>query len=1156
MSFNSRSAPHKKRPAEESLSAPPAKRSSSVDQKEAYRASIKQTYHSFQVLSSDEPQTGEHRLQAFEQLLSALSGDLPSKRLAVKLVPRFASTFPSKLEATASSLSALATVNLNSPNARASQELRLAAVEALGSILSACCQCLETVQQAERITCLLLWHLQARAMTDMQQTSSFSPSDAGRGNEVAALQRVLLAAMVLHPQHAVPGAVSAISSPDAGIAHAARAFLESIVLPLVLQDAQHLNGSVKPHGVLSSIPADSFSPSSFQQCLRSSLKSAYQELSPIKGREAKLVMGQLIQKLPAAFEPSSNAAPGSGCLPPQRPHASHQSPDNRLLPDSSARRQPSLPGPVSPDPLQAFESALKPVIASPVPQQIPQDPRNWQPVAHRQAQRSPSVGRKRSRSPGAPHQQPVKSGLHDDTVGLEAPEFRPGGPVCRASRCLWIGSLHPSVPESELRQECMRFGNVVGITFPPCPLHDEAQVTFSNIHEAALCYEAMADMAPWGVRPLDVRFCEQILPEGMTDAGWDEDSRQNIWVANATQTELLAILQGAGLPGPQRVLPVAGLKPGFVLNLESASLVQPTVNAVQPHFGPQAAGRRHSASPPKAAPANSGSDFAGRTLWVGQLGPDVNEKELLAAFRRYGRVTGHSMIRKSNCAFVDFESAAAATEAKQALNGARFSSCQIRLEYKDEPRGPRGSFREPRSPSRDFGRMPQRGSMPLPAADSQSWGRPPFREGPPLHRGGFSRRDGPHARPPSPPFRPHHRHPVPHRRPWDDPSTSPPSHRPMLGASASLPAASPQPTVSCLQAPANRLASAAGQDSLLHGQPGRRSAIASPPPPLPQDHPPKEEPEDRDPQLPPLPPEPPSPIPKPPTEPPPPVAANPNGAVANHHGAQQRAEAPLPASTPMPLEAPPLPAASASASQPTAHSRPVSADSSDRISPNFPAAPVEGKANGWSGKASPKHAEPEPTLPTADSGLLSGLPPGFTRPRKSLSNPGSGPASAASNSTRWTGHLAKSGKLICPILCMDPHQHSSSVRPAMTIEPAEWPKQLDVDNRIDVPSVYTSFDRAHAEQRAVRKLALPPAATSPSHEALLQHQQQRRAFVEFLNYLSGKRRAGVVQLRPSSGSMGGQPRILYLIPASASVIERFKLVWEPTELLVAVVVPK
>ena len=229
-------------------------------------------------------------------------------------------------------------------------------------------------------------------------------------------------------------------------------------------------------------------------------------------------------------------------------------------------------------------------------------------------------------------------------------------------------------------------------------------------------------------------------------------------------------------------------------------------------------------------------------------------------------------------------------------------------------------------------------------------------------------------------------------------------------------------------------------------------------------------------------------------------------------------------------------------------------DPAQHTGPGFPA---EGTANGWSRQPLPNHAEPEPSdLPKADSGLLSGLPPGFTRPRKSLSNPASGPAPAAGNPSHWSGHLAKSGKLICPILCMENHSHSSSTHAAMVIEPSEWPKQLDVDNRIDVPSVYTSFDRAHAEQRAVRKLTLPPAAPSPSHDAMLQHQQHRRAFVEFLNYLSGKRRAGVVQLRPSSNSMVGQSRILYLIPASASVIERFQLAWEPTELLVAVIVPK
>lgn len=73
MSFDSRAVPHKKRPAEESLSAPPAKRSSSVDQQD-FRASIKHTYSLFRVLSSNESPTTELKLQAFQQLLQALAG--------------------------------------------------------------------------------------------------------------------------------------------------------------------------------------------------------------------------------------------------------------------------------------------------------------------------------------------------------------------------------------------------------------------------------------------------------------------------------------------------------------------------------------------------------------------------------------------------------------------------------------------------------------------------------------------------------------------------------------------------------------------------------------------------------------------------------------------------------------------------------------------------------------------------------------------------------------------------------------------------------------------------------------------------------------------------------------------------------------------------
>ena len=216
--------------------------------------------------------------------------------------------------------------------------------------------------------------------------------------------------------------------------------------------------------------------------------------------------------------------------------------------------------------------------------------------------------------------------------------------------------------------------------------------------------------------------------------------------------------------------------------------------------------------------------------------------------------------------------------------------------------------------------------------------------------------------------------------------------------------------------------------------------------------------------------------------------------------------------------------------------------------------PPDAKANGRP-QAPSTDTKTEPhDLPKADSGLIAGLPPGFTRPRKSLTpvKPTLPPHAPAPG---WSGALAKSGKLICPILCMNASILPGSSHAASDLEPADWPQQLDVDNRIDVPSVYNSYDRALADQRAVRRLALPPCPTSGG-EALLQHQQHRRAFVEFLNYLSGKRRAGVVQLRPSGMSMGGQPRILYLIPASASVIDRFHLVWEPTELLVAVLVQK
>ena len=67
-----------------------------------------------------------------------------------------------------------------------------------------------------------------------------------------------------------------------------------------------------------------------------------------------------------------------------------------------------------------------------------------------------------------------------------------------------------------------------------------------------------------------------------------------------------------------------------------------------------------------------------------QVGPTVNEDKLINAFREYGVVTGWKFLRRSNCAFIDFETPASATAALEALHGVSFSGCQIRIEFKDE----------------------------------------------------------------------------------------------------------------------------------------------------------------------------------------------------------------------------------------------------------------------------------------------------------------------------------------------------------------------------------------------------------------------------------------------------------------------------------------
>ena len=44
------------------------------------------------------------------------------------------------------------------------------------------------------------------------------------------------------------------------------------------------------------------------------------------------------------------------------------------------------------------------------------------------------------------------------------------------------------------------------------------------------------------------------------------------------------------------------------------------------------------------------------TLWVGNVGLDVQERDLYDIFYAYGRLRGINLARASNCAFVEYES--------------------------------------------------------------------------------------------------------------------------------------------------------------------------------------------------------------------------------------------------------------------------------------------------------------------------------------------------------------------------------------------------------------------------------------------------------------------------------------------------------------------
>lgn len=116
--------------------------------------------------------------------------------------------------------------------------------------------------------------------------------------------------------------------------------------------------------------------------------------------------------------------------------------------------------------------------------------------------------------------------------------------------------------------------------------------------------------------------------------------------------------------------------------------------------------------------------------------------------------------------------------------------------------------------------------------------------------------------------------------------------------------------------------------------------------------------------------------------------------------------------------------------------------------------------------------------------------------------------------------------------------------------PEGWPSTLDVTVRADLTFVLGSvYNNCLPAQRAVYRLQPAPYSSDPEKQA-----RHRASFISFINSLSGRSRAGVVQKLDLARS-GRGVQTLYLLPPSTSVAERLKVAWDQRECIFALSVP-
>ncbi|KAK1300192.1 Polyadenylate-binding protein RBP47C' [Acorus calamus] len=256
-----------------------------------------------------------------------------------------------------------------------------------------------------------------------------------------------------------------------------------------------------------------------------------------------------------------------------------------------------------------------------------------------------------------------------------------GMDVFSASKQLWLGSLGQDATDTLVRFQFEKFGPLAQFSY--FPSKNFAMVEYISLIDAVKAREYLQGSCQWGARLL-IKFLDVGLGSRGAVNGAAVGNSCHIYVGNVIsqrmKDEMLHELIMAGFRTP-RVVTELGRECALLMEYgtpEEAATVMAHIRQCRKNNGyliRQDQGFMQS----ECAKGKHSSVYQ---LLVRNIGTFVSDEELIDAFSSFGEINGWKFTRENGCCLIDFHSYEAADVARSHLDGVRFGSQPIRVEFR------------------------------------------------------------------------------------------------------------------------------------------------------------------------------------------------------------------------------------------------------------------------------------------------------------------------------------------------------------------------------------------------------------------------------------------------------------------------------------------